>query len=109
MGNIIVAVLAVVFVAGLTVLIVKKVRRGGHTRCKKCKTRYNLETDVNYEILETVSASNGTDKKVEFRCTCPKCGEVKTFTKLFPLQRIDNNDKVVHLNVENEIKEYFTK
>ncbi len=74
MGNIIVAVLAVVFVAGLTVIIVKKVRRGGHTRCKKCKTRYNLETDVNYEILETVSAGNGTDKKVEFRCTCPKSG-----------------------------------
>ncbi|MDE7215003.1 MAG: hypothetical protein K2N68_04110 [Clostridia bacterium] len=44
MGNIIVAVLAVVFVAGLTAIIIKKVRRGGHTRCKKCKTRYNLET-----------------------------------------------------------------
>ena len=33
----------------------------------------------------------------------------KNIYKAVSPERIDNNDKVVHLNVENEIKEYFKK
>ncbi len=109
MGNIIVAVLAAALIVGIIVFAVTKIKRGKQTKCKKCKTRYNFDTDVSYEIIGTVSARNGTDKKAELRCKCSKCGEEKAFIKLFPSQRINGGDKVVNLNVENEIREYFKK
>lgn len=109
MGNIIVAVLAAALIVGIIVFAVTKIKRGKQTKCKKCKTRYNFDTDVSYEIIGTVSARNGTDKKAELRCKCSKCGEEKAFIRLFPSQRINGGDKVVNLNVENEIREYFKK
>lgn len=90
-------------IIAVIMLIVKK----GKTKCKKCKTKYVLDTDVEWNNLGNVSTAKGTNAKIEFRCKCHKCGEERTFTKEFRKQYVDGNDKVINLNVENAIKEFF--
>lgn len=84
MGNIIVAVLAAALIVGIIVFAVTKIKRGKQTKCKKCKTRYNFDTDVSYEIIGTVSARNGTDKKSGIEMQMLQMRRRESFYKAVP-------------------------
>lgn len=110
MGSIIATALGIALIAGLIVCCVKASKKKKQTRCKKCKTAYNFDSDVTYTVFkQRVPDRNGTNVRVQFNCKCGNCGEEATFIREFPDQRVQPDGKVASINYEEAIKEYFKK
>ena len=75
--------------------------------CKNCGTNYNYRTDVDWEETEEFENGNALYSIVEFECTCPDCGEVRTFTAKFKTAYFDKNGNLIEKNLTTLVKNYF--
>lgn len=75
--------------------------------CNKCNTKYNYEDDVEWNVIEENIGDKSSYAKVEITCTCPKCGEVKTFRANFTTAQISSSGCVRRYSLDSSIKNYF--
>lgn len=106
------AIIVVIFI----LMIVHSVRkRKKNTTCKKCKTKYNYETDVSWREISRRNVNSGNKgsyfvmSKVEFNCRCHKCGSEKTFTEEFKIYSYNaDRDKAESYDLTSNVEKYFS-
>lgn len=108
----IIAVAIIILIIATIIIISKKLHKS-FISCNKCKTKYDYDSDVSWkEVSRSNSNQTGSSysikSKVEFNCTCHKCGARKTFFKEFVVYRYDaKSDKAQNWNLEDLVEKYF--
>ena len=105
-GQIVGVIVFIGIVAGIVTLT--ELNRRKTISCAKCKTRFDFETDVTYDEVESINDGKSNVAKIEFDCICKQCGANKIFTKKFTIASVDKEGNVKRNNVERNIKKYFS-
>ncbi|MBQ7235691.1 MAG: hypothetical protein IJX03_00855 [Clostridia bacterium] len=93
-----------------------------NTHCGECETPFDIK-DITYEMvgthIRTSKNSNSNtlkvikEMRVQFFCTCPKCGTKHSFSRPFTMSIEEQNElgTVLHshsYNIEDDIVDYFS-
>ena len=78
--------------------------------CPECGTKYQYETDVEWEVTGQTDDGNKEKAIVEFNCVCRKCNHEAEFTQTFVTAYYDNKKGTwVRHNVKTLARKYFWK
>ena len=106
---------AILFGFAIIVAIVDGIKKKYETKCSKCKTKYDYDTDVEWRLVKRDvkggTASTETVARTFFTyditCRCSSCGKVKKYRKKIAGPSINNKYELNDVNPEYVLEERF--
>ena len=103
-------IFAITFVLGGVYVYLDGKKAINRSYCLDCKTKYDFNKDINWEEVERVEKNDRVISKVEFECTCPKCGVIQEFSQNFTVSHYDKKKgEWRENNLYTMARKYFVK
>lgn len=107
----------------LLVAITDCIRQSKRGKCKKCKRKYSLDSDISYHTISRkvkqfpLHPNRLNDhyirsvetQKIRFDCTCPDCGSTSDFKMTLRAREIYWDGDIKDIDMEGEIYNYFER
>ena len=97
--------------------IVTSLKKKYETKCSKCKTKYDYDTDVEWRLVKrevkgTPSTSDTLVRTVftyDITCHCSECGKIKKYRKKINGPSVNNKYELNDINPEYVLEEGFSE